>query len=58
MVVDLSDCDVVCVCVEIYCRVWVLVCIKGLLGLEVMGDELGFSYFVDKYDVVMVIVIY
>jgi GNAT superfamily N-acetyltransferase len=51
--VDPSDRDDVSARVEVHRRAWAPARVKGLLGLEVTGDEPGSSYSVDKHTAVI-----
>ncbi len=51
--VDVADIDDVLARVEVHRRAWAPARIKGLLGLEVTGDEPGSSYSVDKHRAVI-----
>ena len=51
--VDTADTDDVLARVEVHRRSWAPARIKGLLGLEVTGDEPGSSYSIDKHRAVM-----
>ena len=51
--VDITDADDVFARVEIHRRAWAPARIKGLLGLEVTGDEPGSSYSIDKHRAVI-----
>ncbi|MGN6577784.1 MAG: GNAT family N-acetyltransferase [Nocardioides sp.] len=51
--VDVHDADEVLARVEVHRRAWAPSRIKGLLGLEVSGDEPGSSYSADKHRAVV-----